>query len=444
MDLQQYTEAGASSEDIDETTENRLDWLDQLPFQADYKVITYFLKQFKINSTEDFLEFVRKFDKALHGDRFKVAASEQNVKEAVDADGVQKEADAKAADAAKTDQDEHHEPEHQIRDKTRGRIREIAEAAIKRKEKEAELLAKRAAEKSKADNKQAPPEDQKEEDAKATAVVKAEQEEVEVMKHQIREMEEAEEEVERPNHEMEEAEAEAEREKTEAELLTKPGDEKAEADNKPTPIKDQKQADTKKQTLPKVQQEGEADKQTTPKPQEKGETKEETEQEAKDRKRREAGELTDTEIMDALPPDFRKRLETWQTLAANQKDSLTPAVAAVRAAKAAAHAKWLEEKAAQNPKKANVLARKEEVPVGPMKKYQITRAQLWHWRTEHHSYHTLKTIRTPMNRPFFENKDFDVDDIPVCQYCTALGRSDRAPLQSNLADQAKRFWYRRY
>jgi hypothetical protein len=165
--------------------------------------------------------------------------------------------------------------------------------------------------------------------------------------------------------------------------------------------------------------------------------KEEAEQEAKDQKRREAGEFTDKEIMDTLPPAFRKRLEKWQTLANNQKHNLGPERTAIRIAKAALHAKFILEKAAQNPKKAEALAQAAKLElVNQMKERQIIRVQVWHARMGHHNYNAVKKIRTNSDRPLFEHEDFDVNDIPVCQFCTILGRDDRVFIM----DPA-RFWH---
>jgi hypothetical protein len=72
-----------------------------------------------------------------------------------------------------------------------------------------------------------------------------------------------------------------------------------------------------------------------------------------------------------------------------------------------------------------------------MREYQITRAQLWHWRYEHCSFNELQRIYVPRLHEFlFKVDDFKIYDVPECQYCKVLGQYDRGPL----TDTQQRLW----
>jgi hypothetical protein len=348
----------------------RLDWFNRLPLQASYNTVTRFLKEHDINSTEDFIEFVRRIDKILRPVRL--------VEEA-EARGA---AASTTTNSTKDSEDPENKLEIQPPEENRhiAIARNIARRAIeliaRRRGIVVELPPKPVAEGIEAD--QDPPKDQKEGDIKNRTS------------------------------------SEASKVETAAEL---------------TPSKSPKERDSDEENRP----EGSADDQAVLSPEEEKKRKEEerlkkeAEQEAIDQKRREAGEPTDKEIMDALPPAFRKRLETWQRLANNQKHNLGPDRTAIRIAKAALHAKFILEKAAHNPKKAEALAQAAKLElVNQIKERQIIRTKIWHARTGHHNYNAVKKIRTKSDRPLFEHEDFDVNDVPVCQFCTILGRNDRA------------------
>jgi len=353
MGLGRYGKEKASSSKASHRTEGRLDWLDQLPFRSDYKDLTNFLKEFEINSTEDFLDFVRKFDKTLQAADAKVAVKvkqlEQDelqrrirdnikcrIREMEDAGKTPKVADQADPMAAATAQAMHDEMKHQILLRRSRRMTEDGEV-------------------------------KEETNTKAAATAEAKQNVQVDLEHS------------------EIGNVEAEQDEDAGlwiKYASKHALKKAVVDNKQASSDLQKEADARIKTPSQAPQgkvgngcqsrywkemdaaerakgvdknhltEGDMEKPTTTNTQEKNEAMPESEQEAKDRERREAGELTDKEIMDALPPDFRRRLQKWQRLAANRKDSLRPSIVAVRAVKAKLHAKLIAEMAARNPTKA--------------------------------------------------------------------------------------------
>jgi hypothetical protein len=158
MCLRQYTSAGKSAGDKSQTTEKRLNWVNRLPLQASYNTVTRFLKEYDINSTEDFIEFVRRIDKILRPAR------------------LVEEAEARGAAASTTtnstedSEDSENEPEIQPPDENRRTAiaRNIARRAIeliaRRRGIMVELPPKPVAEGTEAD--QDPPKDQKEGDIK--------------------------------------------------------------------------------------------------------------------------------------------------------------------------------------------------------------------------------------------------------------------------------------
>jgi hypothetical protein len=347
----------------------RLDWVNRLPLQASYNTVTCFLKEHDINSTEDFIEFVRRIDKILCPARLVEEAEAQG---------------AAASTTTNSTEDSENKPEIQPPDEKRRTAiaRNIARRAIeliaRRRGIIVELPPKPVAEGREAD--QDPPKDQKEEDTKNRTPSEASKLETVV--------------------EFTTSKSPKERDSDEEDRLEGSADHQA------------------------VLSPGEEEKKRIDGEREK---KRKAEQEAIDQKRREAGEFTDKEIMNALPPAFRKRLETWQRLANNQKHNLGPDRTALRVAKAALHAKFILENATHNPKKAEALAQAARLElVNQMKERQIIRAKVWHARTGHHNYNAVKKIRTKSDRPLFEHEDFDVNDIPICQFCTIMGRNDRA------------------
>lgn len=130
-------------------------------------------------------------------------------------------------------------------------------------------------------------------------------------------------------------------------------------------------------------------------------------------------------ILHRFPGDALKRLREWQDVEYHRQQFLKPENQAAREKEEAREGVSKAEEAANYPNKAKKEA-------NPMQEYQIKRAQCWHWRLaidkwDHWSFLELKNIHTKDGQPLFEDEDFKLDDIPVCQYCALLGRHDRSP-----------------